>query len=90
MTPHEHSENPLDAIIDATKHTREWLDGFEVGILYVLMGERVPHIAGVCARNNEEIIFALAGKCGYTWEWNPRKGNEQSDVCFTQAHESDD
>ena len=79
----EENRNPLDDIIESVNHTREWLDGFEVGILYVLMSEQLPYISGKCARNNEETIFALANRCGYTWNWSPLHGNLQSAIDLT-------
>ena len=84
--------NELDAIVDALPHTKEWRDGFEVGVLYVLMTEQCDYIAGKCARTNEETIFALARRAGYTCEWKPERGNEKTQItlCLLNADDAED
>lgn len=86
----DEERNPLDAIVESLSHSKEWKDGFEAGILYVLMSGQIPYIAGKCARTNEELVFAFARRCGYTWTWQPLPGNEQSMVTFKLPGTGDD
>lgn len=75
---------------DILDHPREWWEGFEAGLVYVLMVHQYPVIKGECARNNEEQLFLMARQSGYNWEWHPLPGNEKTDVTFVLVNQESD
>lgn len=62
-----------DVILDKD---RKWQEGFEVGIVFLLMLQRCPELQGTYASINEEQLFLFASQLEYDVEWKKRSNGK--------------
>lgn len=70
--------DPFD--LPVLNHSDVWWQGFEVGVLYLLMAQQPVMIQGQCANENQEQVFALASRFGYDVEWESSQGSRRTDL----------
>jgi hypothetical protein len=75
--------------IDMLEMKPEWLRGFEIGVVYILMAHRTPVIAGNYCNLNQEQLFLMASQFGYKADWQPEHEGYTPMVFILKDDESD-